>query len=106
MSDATALTEGTFKEQVASGVTLVDFWAEWCGPCKMLAPTVDELAKEYDGKATIAKVDIDSEGGLAQEYGVSSIPTVLVIKDGQEVDRFIGVVKKEALSGALDKAIG
>lgn len=106
MSNATALTGGTFKDEVASGVTLVDFWAEWCGPCKMLAPTVDELAADYDGKATIAKVDIDQESNLAQEYGVSSIPTVLVIKDGEEVDRFIGVVKKEVLSGALDKALG
>lgn len=105
MSNATALTEGTFDTEVASGVTLVDFWAEWCGPCKMLAPTVDALAVDYDGRAKIAKVDIDSEGGLAEKFGVSSIPTVIVLKDGQEVDRHIGVVKKEVLSGALDKAL-
>jgi thioredoxin 1 len=106
MSNATALTEATFKESVASGVSLVDFWAEWCGPCRMLAPVIDELAAEYNGKALIAKLDVDQAQSLAEEYGVSSIPTLLVIKDGAEQKRFVGVTSKTDLTKALDEALG
>lgn len=105
MSNATELTEENFKDAVASGVTLIDFWAEWCGPCKMVAPVLDELASEYDGKASIGKVDVDSAANLAQEYSVSSIPTLLVMKDGAEVNRFIGVTSKSDLAQALDSAL-
>mgnify|MGYP006305263477 CR=1 FL=1 len=105
MSDAIALTADTFKDQVASGVTLVDFWAEWCGPCRMVAPILDELSGDYEGKATIAKVNVDEASDLAQEYGVSAIPTLLVFKDGEEVNRFVGMTKKDDLAQALDAAL-
>ncbi len=92
MSNATELNEENFKEAVASGVTLVDFWAEWCGPCRMIAPALDELAAEYEGKASVGKVDVDSASNLAQEFSVSSIPT-------------LGVTSKSDLAQALDSAL-
>lgn len=106
MSNATALDESTFKDAVASGVTLVDFWAEWCGPCRMIAPLIDELAGEYEGKATMAKVNVDEASSLAEEFGVNSIPTLLIMKDGAEAQRFVGVTSKDDLTKALDAAIG
>ncbi len=106
MSKATELTEQNFNDTVASGVTLVDFWAEWCGPCRMLTPIIDELIGEYEGKATIAKVNVDEASELAQQFGVSSIPTLLVMKDGKEVNRFVGVTSKDNLGKALDEALG
>ena len=106
MSNATALTQDNFEATVSSGVTLVDFWAEWCGPCKMIAPAIDELAGEYDGKASVTKVNVDEEGGLAQQFGVASIPTLLILKDGEEVNRFVGVTPKDDLAKAIDEAIG
>jgi len=106
MSNAVELTQENFKNTVASGVTLVDFWAEWCGPCRMIAPVLDQLGGEYDGKAAIAKVNVDEAADLAQEFLVQSIPTLLVMKDGQEVNRFIGVTSKGELAAALDDAIG
>ena len=106
MSNATPLTESNFKDTVANGVTLVDFWAEWCGPCKMIAPILDEIAAEYDGKAAVAKLDIDQAMGIAQQYSVNSIPTLVILKDGEEVRRFIGVTAKAELTKALDEALG
>ena len=106
MSNAMALTQANFAETTGSGVTLIDFWAEWCGPCKIIGPTIDELAVDYEGKATIAKVNVDEEGSLAEQFGVSSIPTLLIVKDGAEVNRIIGVTAKETLSKALDEALG
>ncbi len=104
MSKAVELTSATFDESIGQGVTLVDFWAEWCGPCKMLAPIIDELTDDYEGRAKIAKIDVDSEGELAQRFSVSSIPSLIVFKDGEETNRFIGVTSKADLAGALDAA--
>ena len=96
------LTEGAFDNAVSQGVTLVDFWAGWCGPCKMLAPTIDQLAEAYEGKATIAKIDVDAEPNLARRFGVMSIPTVVILKDGTEVDRKVGLLPMDAYTKALD----
>ena len=105
MGAAKELTSSNFKDTIASGVTLVDFWAEWCGPCKMMTPLIDEMAQEFEGKATIAKLDIDAEGDLAIEHNVQSIPTLIVFKDGEEANRFIGVTKKDALVEAVNTAV-
>ncbi len=104
MSSAQDLTKDTFDATVGSGVTLVDFWAEWCGPCRMMGPTLDEIASEYDGKATVGKVNVDNEADLAQKFQVSSIPTLLLIKDGEIQNRFVGVTSKSDLASALDAA--
>jgi thioredoxin 1 len=105
MSNLNVLTESNFDAEVASGVTLVDFWAEWCGPCKLIMPTMEELAGEYEGKAKIGKANVDEAPALAQKYSVSSIPTILILKDGEEIKRFVGVTKKGELAGALDEAL-
>ena len=98
---ATHLTVSSFDEAIRSGATLVDFWAGWCGPCKMLAPVIEELAGEYSGKVTVGKVDVDVEGPLAMRYNVMSIPTVILFKDGAEVKRFVGVQPKAAYKAVL-----
>jgi thioredoxin 1 len=81
---------------------LVDFWAEWCAPCRMLAPTIDELAREYQGKVVVGKVNVDEQGELAQRYGIRGIPTLLVFKGGEIRERFIGVQPKSVIKKALD----
>lgn len=96
------LTEAAFDQAIAQGVTLVDFWAGWCGPCKMLAPAIEELGRQYDGKATIAKVDVDAEPGLASRFCVMSIPTVIFFKDGEEIDRKVGFMPLDAYAKVLD----
>ena len=105
MGNAAALNDSNFATATASGVTLIDFWAVWCGPCRMIAPTIEELATDYSGKANIAKVDVDEAPGLAEQFGVSSIPTLLVLKDGKEVKRFVGVTQKKDLAAAVDAAL-
>lgn len=104
MSNATEITNANFDEVTGSGVTLIDFWAEWCGPCKMIAPMIDELSSEFEGKAKVGKVNVDNEADLAQRYNVSSIPTLLVIKDGEVAERFVGVTDKGKLSDAITAA--
>ncbi len=106
MSNAKAVNEQSFTQETASGVALVDFWAEWCGPCRMMGPAIDQVAAEYEGKALVAKVDVDECQNLAVKLGVNSIPTLIVFKDGAEVKRFIGVTSKGDLAKALDAAIG
>jgi thioredoxin 1 len=93
------LTDANYKENVLEkkGIALVDFWAEWCGPCRMIGPIIEELATEYDGKALIAKVDVDDNAELSQQYGVRSIPTILILRDGEVVDKHVGVATKAAL---------
>jgi thioredoxin 1 len=93
------LNKQEFEAKLASGTTLVvDFFAEWCGPCKMLSPILESLAPEFEGKLEIVKVDIDSEPELAQKYGVSSIPTIVALKGGAEVDRMVGFQSKDSLN--------
>lgn len=99
------LTDGTFKDVVSTGVTLVDFWAPWCPPCRMQGPIVEQLAESYDGKAVIAKVNVDEEGVAAQQFGVSNIPTLVIMKDGKEVKRFVGLRQQEELAKAMDELL-
>ena len=87
----------------AAPLTMVDFWADWCGPCKMVGPVVEKIAADYDGKALVAKVNIDEEPELAQRFGVMSIPTLLFLKNGREVDRKVGVMPPEAFTSVLDE---
>jgi thioredoxin 1 len=99
------LTQENFAQQALQSPTpmLVDFWAEWCGPCKMIAPLLDELADEYQGKVKIGKVNIDEHQGLAAEYGVRAIPTLLLIKNGQVAEQMVGAKSKRDLKASLDR---
>ena len=96
------LTGATFDAQVAKGVTLVDFWAPWCGPCRMQTPILERLAPTVAGKATLAKVNVDESPDIAARYGIRSIPTLLLIRDGQVVQQFIGVQQEAKLKAAID----
>ncbi|MEM6841849.1 MAG: thioredoxin [Bacteroidota bacterium] len=103
MSKPLEITDSNFNEVINSDQpVLVDFWAEWCGPCKMVAPVVDELASDYDGKAVVGKVDVDTNPEVAGKFGIRSIPTLLVFKNGEVVDKQIGAVNKSILSQKLD----
>ncbi len=94
-----------FEAITAEGVVLVDFYADWCGPCKMLAPVLDELANEFEGKAEVIKVNVDDEGALAQRFGVMSIPTLILFKDGQIVKQVVGFQPKPQLSSLINTAL-
>lgn len=98
------LTSENFDE-AKKGVSLVDFWAPWCGPCRMLAPVIDELAEEFDGKAKICKVNTDEQQDLAVEYGVRSIPTLLFFKDGEIKDQLIGAQSKQAIADKINSLL-
>jgi thioredoxin 1 len=108
MADVPELSESDFQSEVleATELVLVDFWAPWCGPCRMIAPLVEELASENAGSLKVAKINIDDVPSVATKYGVSSIPTLMVFKGGEVVERFVGVQPKNRLQAAIDEALG
>jgi thioredoxin 1 len=103
MGKAIEITDANFDEITKTDKpVLVDFWAEWCGPCKMIGPVVEELASDYEGKAIIGKVDVDSNPNTSAKFGIRSIPTLLVIKNGKIVEKQVGAVPKSVLTQKLD----
>ncbi len=105
MSNAIAVTDADFEAQVekTNGVTVVDFWATWCGPCRMIAPILDQLAVEFEGKVKVTKLDVDNNQKTAVRFNVRSIPTLLFFKDGKLVDQVVGAVPKSALAEKFKK---
>ena len=107
MSIPIEISDATFDQEVvqADTVVLVDFWADWCGPCKMIAPIVEELADEYDGKVKFTKLDVDSNPRSATNFGIRGIPTLLIFNDGKPVDQVVGAVSKSVLKKRLEEAL-
>ena len=101
---AIELTDANFDETVLNSdkPVLVDFWAEWCGPCRMVGPIVEELSKDYEGKAVVGKVDVDSNPGISMKFGIRNIPTILFFKNGEVADKQVGAVPKNTLSAKID----
>ena len=104
---ALEFTEENFESLALKSdkLVMVDFWAEWCGPCRMVGPHVEELSKEYDGKAVVGKVNVDLQGSIAAQFGVRNIPTIVFLKNGELVDKVVGAVPKEQLAEKLDTHI-
>lgn len=106
MGKAIEITDANMAEIINSGQTvLIDFWAEWCGPCKMMTPVVEELASEFEGKAVIGKLDVDSNPAATTQFGIRSIPTLMIFKDGQMLERKTGVQSKATLLAELNKQV-
>ena len=96
------LTSATFEDTIKDGVVLVDFWAPWCGPCRMIAPVIEELAEDFEGKAKICKVNTDEEQDIAVKFGIRSIPTILFFKNGEMVEQMVGAASKQAFEDKLN----
>ena len=105
MSSAAAVTDASFEQDVLKSdlPVLIDFWAPWCGPCRMVAPIVDEIATEFEGKIKVFKVNTDENPNVASQYGIRSIPTLMIFKGGQKVDTVVGAVPKTTLSSTISK---
>ena len=104
---AKVINKNEFESEVlkSTDVVLIDFFAEWCGPCKMLAPAVEDISNEMAGKAKVFKIDVDKEGSIAQKYGIMSVPTVLIFQNGKPVDKMVGFQPKDILKSKLEKYI-
>lgn len=102
---AVELNDSNFEAEVASGVTLVDFWAPWCGPCKMMAPVIDKISEEFSGRAKIAKMNVDENPATPSKFHIQGIPTMLFFKDGKAVDMVVGYTKQEAISQKLSNLL-
>jgi thioredoxin 1 len=101
------VTDQSFEQDVLNSEVpvLVDFWAEWCGPCKVLAPTVEKVANEYEGKAKVVKLNIDDNNQVAQRYGIKGIPTLILFKNGSEADRTVGLTSKDNIARMIDRVL-
>lgn len=108
MGTTLAITDATFETEVlnATEPVLVDFWATWCGPCKAIAPALEEIATEQTGRLKIAKLDVDANGETAMRFGVQSIPTLILFKDGQQVERLLGAMPKQSIMSKLERHLG
>ena len=102
---ALSLNKDNFEKSIANGVALVDFWAEWCGPCKMQLPIIEEFSGEMEGKATVGKVNVDEQLELAQSFGIQSIPTLILFKDGKPVKKLVGLHSKESLYKEVNQVL-
>jgi thioredoxin 1 len=104
---AIEFTDANFEEKAVKSdkPVIVDFWAEWCGPCRMVAPIIEELAKDYEGKAVIGKVNVDNNNEISSKYGIRNIPTILFLKNGEVVDKQVGAVQKAVLAEKLEKLL-
>jgi len=107
MSNTITFTDDNFDSEVLSSdkPVLVDFWAEWCGPCKMIAPSVEEIAAEFEGKAKVGKLDVDNNQNVAAKYGIRSIPSLLIFKGGQVVEQIVGAVPKNQIQSKLESSL-
>jgi thioredoxin 1 len=99
------LNNGNFEATIKEGVTMVDFWAPWCGPCRMIAPVIEELAVDFEGKANICKVNTDDEQDIAVKFGIRSIPTILFFKNGEMVDQMVGAASKDAFAQKINSLL-